>query len=108
MENQEMTMQKNNNCDNCERLNELRAENRKLKKEQDIMFLLLDLGMSAVELWAENNGLLGSKEDAEETFADGNDKIRMFLDQIGESGKNPRVERFASLLKSLQGLKQLL
>ncbi len=93
------------NCDNCKEMEELKAENRQLLKEQEILFLLMDLGMSAVELWGEKNGLLGGDKNIDKNFSDGDNQIGMFLDQIGKFGKDSGTDRLAAFLDFLQRTK---
>lgn len=96
---------KGENGDSREEMAKLKAENRRLQKEQDILFLLMDLGMSVVELWGEKNGLLGSKENIDKDSSDWNNQIGVLLDQIREPGKDSRMDRLAVFLNFLQSAK---
>lgn len=46
------------NCKHCDILKQKEAEVAELQKEQDLLFLLLESGLIAVEQWTRDNGLL--------------------------------------------------
>ncbi len=57
--------EKDRNCRNCPVVTilkkgnkKLRDDNERLLREQDFMFLALDLFLEAVKLWGQQNGLL--------------------------------------------------
>ena len=90
------------NCNNCNLLRKKEAEIAEFKKEQDLLFLLLDLGMTAVEKWAKDNNLALTTEKSNQGLTKGNNQIGMLLDNIRESGQEITLDRLIGILKSLQ------
>ena len=84
-------------CQNCALLKQKEAEIEALERTQDVLFLLMDLGLYAVEAWAKENGLL--EKNLDQHFPEGNDQIGMLLEQIGKSDKKPSLDRLVALLK---------
>ena len=92
-------------CGTWETGQKLELENRRLRKEQDVLFLLMDLGMTAVELWGEQHGLFSGKKDLDKDSSDGNNQIGMLFDKIRKAGKETGVDRLAAFFEFLQGAK---
>lgn len=92
-------------CVYCQTVEELESENRRLRKEQDVLFLLMDLGMTAVELWGEQHGLFSGKKDPDEDPSDGNNQIGMLFDKVRKAGKEAGADRLAAFFELLQGAK---
>lgn len=89
-------------CKNCELLKRKEAEVAELKKEQDLLFLLLELGLIAVEQWAKDNGLLTcAKKDTNQCLTKRNEQISMLLETVGESCQTAPVDLVARILKLL-------
>ena len=44
--------------EHCKEMEMLKAENAQLKRDQEFMFLVMDIGLEAVEQWARENSLL--------------------------------------------------
>ena len=84
-------------------LERLKAENEELRKEQDIMFLLLDLTLYAVEIWGKKHGLFrGDSKESGTDIDNRNDQISVLLENIGKSGKNVLLNRFLTVINTLK------
>lgn len=89
-------------CKNCELLKQKEAEVAELKKDQDLFFLLLELGLIAVEQWARDNGLLVcTKENTDQSLADRNNQVSMLLETVRKSCQTAPVDLIARILKLL-------
>lgn len=89
-------------CKNCELLKQKEAEVAELKKEQDLFFLLLELGLITVEQWAKDKGLLAyAEKDVDQSLTQRNDQVSMLLETIGESCQTAPINLIARILKLL-------
>ncbi len=86
----------------CYLLKQKEAEVAELKKEQELLFLLLELGLIAMEHWAREKGLLSSSgTQSDQGLSKGNDQISMLLNKVGKSSQEVSLERLIGVLKSL-------
>lgn len=86
----------------CHLLKQKEAEVAALKKEQELLFLLLELGLIAMEHWARENGLLpGASTKSDKRLPDWNNQISMLLDKVRKSGQEISLDRLVRILKSL-------
>ena len=83
-------------------LEKLKAENEALRREQDLMFLLLEVTLTAVEQWGKENGLIRSEEDANQNIPDGDNQIGVLLNQVGNFSKEVTRDRFFALFEALK------
>lgn len=83
-------------------LEKLKAENEALRREQDLMFLLLEVTLTAVEQWGKENGLIRSEEDANQNIPDGDNQIGVLLNQVGNFSKEVTRDRFLALFEALK------
>lgn len=83
----------------------LKAENENLRREQDLMLLLVDLTLSAVEKWGRDHGLISPEQSADDGIGYRSDQVGMLLDQVGKSGKDSLGDRFTAIFKALEGSK---
>lgn len=60
-------------------LEKLRAENKRLRQEVELVTLLMDLGLTVVEKWWKS---LPGCQDSDGPIADGNNEVRMLLETI--------------------------
>lgn len=60
-------------------LEKLRAENKRLRQEVELVTLLMDLGLTVVEKWWKS---LPGSQDSNSPISDGSDEVRMLLDAI--------------------------
>lgn len=88
-------------CKDCPYLPSKDTEIAQLKQEVEFLYFILDLGMTAVEKWAYDNGLLTSKENLKNGSRQGSDQIRMLLDKIGKPREAPTLDRLVRILKTL-------
>lgn len=93
---------KNKNCDDCKRLEDLKAENETLRKERELSFLLLDVILIAIEHWGKQHGLLQSEENFNKGFPDWDNQVRMLLNQFREAGKETMRNRFLAILEAIE------
>lgn len=93
-----------NNCQSCHELQTLKAENERLKNEQDLLFLLVDLIGVAVESLLRKNNLADSKEQLDQSGSQRANQIRMLADQIGETGKEVTGNRILTLFKLFEDI----
>ena len=80
----------------------LKAENEALRREQDLMFLLLEVVLTAVEQWGKEHGLICSKQNTDQSVSNGDDQIGMLLNQVGNLGKETTWDRLLALFEALQ------
>lgn len=103
---QKQDAKKDCNCDALKKagdeIEKLKAENANLLKEQDVLFLLLDLTLSAVELWGQQNGLIDKETDPAKEFVKRHGKISSLLEQIPKMGIEELGNRFAEILGALE------
>jgi len=90
------------NCAFCDRIRKKEAEIADLKSEQKLLLMLFDLTLAAVEKWGQENGLLSLRQQTDQGCPKGCDQIRVLLENIGKSGKNPTLDRFTAFLNGLQ------
>lgn len=89
MDANEQNLQGAKKCVNCQTVEKLDSENRRLRKEQDVLFLLMDLGMTAVELWGEQHGLFSGKKIWTRILPMGTIKSVCFLTRSEKREKKP-------------------
>lgn len=95
-----MTMEKS--CQNCPYVSSKDTEIAQLKREVEFLYLMIDLGMTAVEAWAKQNGLLSpTKEVLEQCRSQGGDQVSVLLEHIGKSGQPATLDGLIQLLKLL-------
>lgn len=95
-----MTIEKS--CQNCPYLSSRNTEIAQLKREVEFLYLMIDLGMTAVEAWAKQNGLLSpTKEVLEQCRSQGGDQVSVLLEHIGKSGQPATLDGLIQLLKLL-------
>lgn len=92
-------------CVYCNELRNLKAENKRLQDEQNLMFMLLDLTLTGVEKWGQEHGLLNPKKDLNKCLPQRSDQVSMFFDQIGKTGKEAMGDRFRAIFDALEGSK---
>lgn len=97
-----MKTSENKNCDDCKRMEVLKAENETLRKEQELSFLLLDVILSAIEHWGKQHGLLHAKENFNKGFPDWDNQVCMLLNQFGEVSKETMRNRFLAILEAIE------
>lgn len=79
---------KNADCADCniaeiltDEIRKLQKDNERLLKEQDFMFLVLDLFLEAVKLWGQQNGLIQTNEDLNNNISN---KVNTVFNQFGK------------------------
>lgn len=85
-------------------LAKLRKENEELRKEQDLMFMLFDVILTAVEIEKKKHGLF-SKENTNQSGSDSSNQIGMLLDKIGKLDKESTRDRLLAFFEGLQSSK---
>lgn len=86
-----------------EELEMLRAENEQLKRDQEFLFLVMDLGLSAIEEWARSNDLLASAgENAEQNLPNRDNQVRVFIEKIRKADQDALFDRLIGLLDCLK------
>ena len=84
-------------------LEQLKAENAQLKRDQEFMFLVMDIGLSVIEKWADANGLLSSaSENSDQDFSDRDNQVRVFLEQIRRADQDALINRLVGLVDLLK------
>lgn len=95
-----MIMEKS--CQNCPYVSSKDTEIAQLKREVEFLYLMIDLGMTAVEAWAKQNGLLSpTKEVLKQCRSQGGNQIGVLLERIGKSGQPATLDGLIQLLKLL-------
>lgn len=84
----------------------LKAENSQLKRDQEFMFLVIELAMATVEKWAKDNDLL-LREDTDQNLPNGNNQVRVFVEQIRKLDQDTLFDRLVCLLDRLKECKEL-
>ncbi len=64
-----------NKCLNCKELEKLKAENKELHQEQDLMFLLLNITLGAVKKWGVEHGLIDVEKQNSDSIDNQNSSI---------------------------------
>ncbi len=64
-----------NKCLNCKELEKLKAENKELLQEQDLMFLLLNITLGAVKKWGVEHGLIDVEKQNSDSIDNQNSSI---------------------------------
>lgn len=78
-------------------LEQLRKENADLRREQDLMYLLMETVMAGMD-----KKLSDLKQDVDQSNANGGNQIGMLFNQVGKTGKEATRDR---LLAFFEGLK---
>ncbi len=90
-------------CNHCKELELLKAENSQLKRDQEFLFLVMDIGLEVIEKWAKENGLLvAGCEDSEKDFANRNNQVRIFIEKIRKADQDALFDRLIGLLDRLK------
>lgn len=74
-------------CENCELLKKKEAEIAELKQSEEVLFLLLEVGIKALAKWGKAEGLLETSENFNKQCTDRDDQILVLLDQIRKLGQ---------------------
>lgn len=90
----ESNTQRKSKCQNCEQLKNLKAENKELREEQDLMFLLLDITLNAVKKWGKEHGLFDTEKQIDENL---NSQISVISSQSSDSIKEDFLDIFKAL-----------
>ena len=81
----------------------LKAENAQLKRDQEFLFLVMDIGLSVIEKWADANGLLSSaSENSDQDFSNRDNQVRVFLEQIRKADQDALINRLVGLVDLLK------
>lgn len=81
----------------------LKAENEQLKRDQEFLFLVMDMGLNVIEIWAKENGLLNSStENSQQNFSYRDNQIRIFLEKIRKADQDALIDRLVGLVDSLK------
>lgn len=81
----------------------LKAENVQLKRDQEFLFLVLDISLGVVEQWAKDNGLLvAASENSNQNFSNRDNQVRVFIEQIRKLDQDALINRMVGLLDRLQ------
>lgn len=81
----------------------LKAENVQLKRDQEFLFLVLDISLGVIEQWAKDNGLLvAASENSNQNFANRDNQVRVFIEQIRKLDQDALINRMVGLLDRLQ------
>lgn len=81
----------------------LKAENEQLKRDQEFLFLVMDMGLNVIEIWAKENGLLKpSTENSQQNFSHRDNQIRIFLEKIRKADQDALIDRLVGLVDSLK------
>lgn len=83
-------------------LEKLKAENAQLKRDQDFLFQLIDIGLMVIETWARENGLLDSGKNTDQNLPKRDNEVRVFLQEIGKADQDIFIDRLVTLLDSLK------
>lgn len=65
-------------------LEKLRAENKRLQREVELVTLLMDVGLTVIEKWWKS---LPGCQDSNSPVANGSDEVRMLLETIRKFGE---------------------
>lgn len=96
-------------CVNCKKIEMLVAENAQLKRDQEFLFLVLDIGMRSVEEWAKQNNLLDvAGENSDQNFPDRDNQVRIFIEQIRKLDQDALLDRLVRLLDRLKSRDEVL
>ena len=77
----------------------LKAENQKLRREQDLMFLLLEVIMIAVERKMDSKSV-NSEQNVNQSVSDRDNQVGMLLKGIRESGENSLPDRLLAFFET--------
>ncbi len=95
------------NCTDCSfkisttaRIKELEKENERLLKEQDFMFLTLELFLEAVKLWGQQNGLIQIDENLNDNISN---KVNLGFNQFEKEKDGITKDKVMTLLAILNG-----
>ena len=83
-------------------LEKLKAENAQLKRDQDFLFQLIDIGLMVIETWARENGLLDSGKDTDQNLPKRDNEVKVFLQEIRKADQDVFIDRLVTLLDSLK------
>lgn len=87
---------------NTNELEKLKAENEQLKRDQDFLFQLIDIGLMVIETWARENGLLDSGKNTDQNPPKRDNEVRVFLQEIRKADQDVFIDRLVTLLDSLK------
>ena len=91
----------------CKEMEMLKAENAQLKRNQEFMFLVMDIGLEAVEQWARENSLLmDAGEDVQKNLSYRNNEVRVFIEKIRKADQDALFNRLIGLLDRLKNRQQ--
>lgn len=82
----------------------LKIENALLLKEQDDSILFLDLILSAVKLWGQENGLINDNTDPASEFSGRHNKASQPAVKTGKTEMEKLRSRLDAFLNSLDGI----
>ncbi len=95
------------NCTDCSfkisttaQIKELEKENERLFKEQDFMFLALELFLEAVKLWGQQNGLIQTDENLNDNISN---KVNLGFNQFEKEKDGITKDKVMTLLAILNG-----
>ena len=93
--------------EHCKEMEMLKAENAQLKRNQEFMFLVMDIGLEAVEQWARENSLLmDAGEDVQKNLSYRNNEGRVFIEKIRKADQDALFNRLIGLLDRLKNRQQ--
>ncbi len=96
-------------CNNCKELEILKSENAQLKRDQDFMFLVMDIGLEAIEQWArQNNLLMSGSKDSEKDFSNGDNQVRVFIEKIRKADQDILLDRLVRLIDRLKNSQEVI
>lgn len=87
---------------NTNELEKLKAENEQLKRDQDFLFQIIDIGLMVIETWARENGLLDSGKNTDQNLPKRDNEVRVFLQEIRKADQDVFIDRLVTLLDSLK------
>lgn len=81
----------------------LKAENDQLKRDQEFLFLVMDMGLCVIEKYLRENNLLPiASKYVNQDSSNRDNQIRVFIEQIRKADQDALVDRLVGLVDLLK------